>query len=126
MPEGELVGPEIGRFGVMPVGENGIARPDGTDVEAAIGILEEEVVCRASVVGFISVDGQSPGLTQSKVLMHLKHCRGSECKEQSQRGEQNDVRFDVACQGIPCPPHKTNGFAHCRNHGNRAYNRCRP
>lgn len=72
MPDGELVGPEIGRFGVMPVWENGVAGPDGTDVAAAIGILEEEVVCRASVVGFVSVDGQSPGLTQSKVLTHLK------------------------------------------------------
>lgn len=55
MPERQLVGPEVAGFGMMPVGEDGVTGPDRADVQAAVGVLEEEVVCRAAVVCWVSV-----------------------------------------------------------------------
>lgn len=39
---------------MVPVREDGIAGPDGADVEAAVGVFEEEVVCGAAIVGWIA------------------------------------------------------------------------
>lgn len=39
---------------MVPVREDGVAGPDGADVETAVGVFEEEVVCGAAVIGWVA------------------------------------------------------------------------
>lgn len=39
---------------MVPVGEDGVAGPNGADIEAAVGVFEEEVICGAAVVGWVA------------------------------------------------------------------------
>lgn len=54
MPRHDLIRPKLTGLGMMPVGEDGVARPDSADVEAAIRVLQKDIVFSASSVCVIS------------------------------------------------------------------------
>lgn len=54
----KFVGPEFTSLGMVPVSEDSIARPDSSNVNAAIGVLEPNIIGATSRVGIISKSRQ--------------------------------------------------------------------
>lgn len=61
-----LVSPELVRFGVVPVREDGITRPDGSNILASIRVLQEDIVLVSPGVGII---------TESILARHWRNMR---------------------------------------------------
>lgn len=66
MPERKLVGPEVTSFGVVPIREDGVAGPDGSNVETAVGVFDKQIVFGTSIVGFISISSHEHIRTWTK------------------------------------------------------------
>ena len=54
-PGDQLIGPEVRGFGVMPIGEDSVARPNSANIETAVGVLDENIILGASVVSFVPI-----------------------------------------------------------------------